>query len=129
METYETLARATDNDTAGYAAPQGLRNILIMQGNHQAWDYFIRSRACNRNTNETAYVTMLIWEALLNTPDGRAMFEMAGPDCMYGACREGKMCCGKPMRHYAQRARTMNVTVPRLIIDEQWPLLNGGKDE
>ena len=29
---------AVSNDTAGYAAPQGLRNILIMQGNHQSWD-------------------------------------------------------------------------------------------
>ena len=34
------------NDTAGYAAPQGLRNILIMQGNNESWAHFIRMRAC-----------------------------------------------------------------------------------
>ena len=129
MDAYELLARETDNDTAGYAAPQGLRNILIMQGNHQSWDYFIRTRACNRNTVETDYVTMLIWEALLNTPDGKEFFQYSGPDCMHGRCREGKMCCGDPMRHYYKNAKTMGVSVPRLIIEDKWPLLNGGKDE
>lgn len=89
MRVYEELAEATDNDTAGYAAPQGLRNILIMQGNHQSWDYFIRTRGCNRNTPETQYVTMLIWEALLKTEFGEEFFGKAGADCMPGACREG----------------------------------------
>lgn len=114
MDTYKWLARETDNDTAGYAAPQGLRNILIMQGNHQAWDYFIRLRSCNRNTVETQYVTMLIWEALLNSEYGEEFFKYAGPDCMFGRCREGKMSCGKPIKP----------AHPREIIKEKWPLLN-----
>lgn len=113
MDTYKWLARETDNDTAGYAAPQGLRNILIMQANHQAWDYFIRLRSCNRNTVETQYVTMLIWEALLNSNYGEDFFKYAGPDCMFGRCREGKMSCGKPIAP----------AHPRDIIREKWPLL------
>lgn len=129
MEAYNLIAMGTDNDTAGYAAPQGLRNILIMQGNHQSWDYFIRTRGCNRNTVETDYVTMLIWEALLSTPDGKEFFQYSGPDCMHGRCREGKMCCGDPMRHYYKNAKSMSVSVPRLIIEDKWPLLNGGNDE
>lgn len=123
MTTYQRLAEATDNDTAGYAAPQGLRNILIMQANHQAWDYFIRMRACNRNTVETQYVTLRIWEELLKTPDGEEYFHYSGPDCMHGRCREGKMCCGNPMRKYYTDACTMKTTVPRLIIEDKWPLL------
>ena len=123
MEHYQEIAELTDNDTAGYAAPQGLRNILIMQANHQAWDYFIRMRACNRNTVETQYVTLRIWEELLKTPDGEEYFHYSGPDCMHGRCREGKMCCGNPMRKYYQDARTMKITVPRLIIEDKWPLL------
>ena len=125
MSDYEWLIEqeGCDNDSAGYAAPQGLRNILIMQANHQAWDYFIRMRSCNRNTVETQYVTTLIWEALLKTPDGQEFFGMSGPDCMHGACREGHMCCGNPMRKYYKNAKTMNVSVPRLIINEKWPLL------
>lgn len=126
MSTYVNLAEDIDNDTAGYAAPQGLRNILIMQANHQAWDYFIRMRSCNRNTVETQYVTMRIWEELLKTPDGKEFFQYSGPDCMHGRCREGKMCCGDPMRHYYKMAKALNVAVPRLIIEDRWPLLSGG---
>lgn len=129
METYKILAESTDNDTAGYAAPQGLRNILIMQANHQAWDYFIRMRSCNRNTVETQYVTMLIWEALLDTPYGEEFFGLSGPDCMHGRCREGKMCCGNPMRKFYRDAQTFDISVPRHIINEKWPLLKGEDDE
>lgn len=113
MEEYRVLAEAVGNDAAGYKAPQGLRNILIMQANHQAWDYFIRLRSCNRNTTETQYVTMLIWEALLNSNYGEDFFKYAGPDCMFGRCREGKMSCGKPIKP----------AHPRDIIKEKWPLL------
>ena len=128
MEQYRLLAEATDNDTAGYKAPQGLRNILIIQANHESWMNFIRARACNRNTNETKYVVLRIWEELLKTEDGEEMFHFAGPDCMYGMCREGKMCCGKPLHKYSEEARTIaGVSIPRLIIDTQWPLLKEEK--
>ena len=122
MSAYEDLAKATDNDTAGYAAPQGLRNILVMQANHDAWMNFIRLRSCNRNTPETQYVTLRIWEELLKTPDGKEMFAYAGPDCMYGACREGKMCCGKPLKA-AMFKGDGNTSIPRNIINNKWPLL------
>lgn len=123
MDAYKGIARITDNDTAGYIAPQGLRNILIMQANHEAWMHFIRLRGCNRNTVETQYVTMRIWEELLKTKDGEEMFHYAGPDCMYGMCREGKMCCGKPLNKFVDEGRVTRVPIPRLIIDAKWPLL------
>ena len=125
MDTYKWLARETDNDTAGYAAPQGLRNILIMQGNHQAWDYFIRLRSCHRNTNETQYVTLRIWEELLKTDYGKEFFKYAGPDCAFGACREGKMCCGNPVRKLAKQSMEGEKSLPRLMLEEGWPLLYG----
>jgi thymidylate synthase (FAD) len=124
MDTYQWLASNIDNDTAGYAAPQGLRNILIMQGNHQAWDYFIRMRSCNRNTVETQYVTTRIWEELLKTPYGQEFFGYSGADCMHGVCREGKMCCANPMRKYYKKFQDTGISVPRLIINDKWPLLN-----
>ena len=129
MRNYRILASDIDNDTAGYAAPQGLRNILIMQGNHEAWLHFIKTRTCNRNTTETQYVAMRIWEELLKTDGGQDMFAYAGPDCMYGRCREGKMCCGKPMRHYPDMAAVVeSPSLPRIIIDEKWPLLKAVTD-
>ena len=123
MIDYGYISELTDNDTAGYAAPQGLRNILIMQGNHQSWDYWIRLRGCNRNTVETQYVTMRIWEELLKTEYGEEFFGNSGADCMLGACHEGKMCCGVPMKPFVKQAKELGVTVPRLIIDTKWPLL------
>ena len=123
MSGYMNIAKATDNDTAGYAAPQGLRNILIMQANHEAWMHFIRLRGCNRNTVETQYVTMRIWEELLKTEDGEEMFNFAGPDCMYGICREGKMSCGEPLKKFVDEHRATSISVPRLIINDRWPLL------
>lgn len=127
MTDYNLIAAATDNDTAGYVAPQGLRNILIIQANHEAWMHFIRLRGCNRNTVETQYVTMRIWEELLKTEDGEEMLHYAGPDCMYGMCREGKMCCGKPLKKFVDEGRATSVSIPRLIIDAKWPLLKEDK--
>lgn len=123
MATYKSIANDTDNDTAGYAAPQGLRNILIMQANHEAWMHFIRVRGCNRNTVETQYVTMRIWEELLKTKDGEEMFAYAGPDCIFGRCREGKMCCGKPLKGVDTISDVNKLSIPRNIIETNWPLL------
>lgn len=128
MSIYKSIAKLTDNDTAGYAAPQGLRNILIMQGNHEAWLHFIKLRTCNRNTVETQYVALRIWEELLKTDGGEDMFSLAGPDCMYGRCREGKMCCGEPMKRFAADTYPAGAgSIPRRIIDEKWPLLKAVK--
>lgn len=128
MSDYQWLIQqeGCSNDSAGYAAPQGLRNILIMQGNHQSWDYWIRMRSCNRNTVETQYVTLRIWEELLKTPYGQEFFGYSGADCVHGACKEGKMCCGNPMRKYYKQSKETGISVPRIIIDDKWPLLNGG---
>ena len=128
MDTYKILAEATDNDTAGYAAPQGLRNILIMQANHEAWLHFIKTRTCNRNTVETQYVALRIWEELLKTEGGEEMFKFAGPDCMHGPCREGKMCCGVSLRPaYHDSKAIAGMTTPRYIIETKWPLLKRGE--
>jgi thymidylate synthase (FAD) len=114
METYENLiANGASNDTAGYVVPQGLRNILIMQANNESWLNFIRLRACKRNTDETRFVAMKLWELLLETTDGHQLFNYAGPDCLYGKCREGKMTCRNPI--YSSD--------PTAIIKEDWPCL------
>jgi thymidylate synthase (FAD) len=113
MDVYSNLQDSFDitNDEAGYVAPQGLRNILIIQANHEAWNTIINKRACNRNTVETQYVMCKIWEELLETHGGSNMFAYAGPDCIYGICREGKMCCGNNIEQ----------THPTDIIEKKWP--------
>lgn len=124
MEHYSFMISdyGMDNDTAGYLAPQSLRNILVIQGNHQAWEYLLRIRGCNRNTVETQYIMMRIWEELLKTPYGKEFFSACGPDCLTGLCREGKMSCGDPLTPFTCY-RGDPVSVPRHIIDTKWPLL------
>lgn len=123
MEEYAEIAKVAGNDAAGYKAPQGLRNILIIQGNHDAWLNMIKLRSCSRNTTETQYVVMRIWEELLKTQDGPEMFKYAGMDCLFGVCKEGKMCCGNPLKTERRIAEKMGVPTPRHLIDKKWPLL------
>lgn len=101
------------HDSAAYIMPQALRNVLLIQGNHESWSYFIRTRACRRNTDETRYVTMRIWEALLSSAGGADLFAFTGPDCVDGRCREGKLSCAKPMKP----------DHPSEIIRMEWPKL------
>ena len=114
MKTYEGfVADGIDRDTAGYVAPQGLRNILIMQANHEAWAQFIRARACHRNTNEMQFVALRMWETLQNESKyGDDLFDFVGPDCVYGRCREGKMSCGEPMNYDCS-----------LLLETKWSLI------
>ena len=81
-----------DNDAAGYMAPQGLRNILIISATPYQWKHMISQRICRRNTAETRYVMLLIWKELAKLG---GMFKNCGPFCMNGGCPEGKMSCGK----------------------------------
>lgn len=97
MDTYSKLSLASDNDAAGYAAPQGLRNVLLISATPYQLKHMIRQRTCNRNTMETQYVMLLIWEQLYKLSN---MFEDCGPFCLQnqltGMCPEGKMSCGEP---------------------------------
>ena len=100
------------HDAAGYMAPQGLRNILIMSATPFQLKHMIGQRTCRRNTLETRYVMLKLWDELHTlSPE---MFGNAGPFCMTGPCKEGKMCCGKPIN---------KIWAPMDIIKEDFPLL------
>lgn len=108
----ETVAYSIDHDAAGYLAPQGLRNILIISATPYQWIHMIRQRSCRRNTKETQYVMLRIWEQLYELcPE---WFNNCGPFCTRGKCEEGKMCCLKPMGKGA---------TPAEILREDFPLL------
>lgn len=96
---YETIAQTSaGNDAAGFIMPNGLRNVLIIQANVQQWQYMIRLRACNRNSLETQYVMLRIWDELLKTENGEDFFgpDHFGIDCQFSGCHEGKFTCGEP---------------------------------
>lgn len=94
MYDYKKAAEIIGNDAAGYMAPQGMRNVLLMSVLPYELKHIISQRSCNRNTLETQYVLLKIWEQLYDYP----MFKNCGPDCMGQGCREGKMSCGHPMQ-------------------------------
>lgn len=113
MDEYEhAIAMGIDHDAAGYMAPQGLRNILLMSATPFQYKHMIGQRTCRRNTLETRYVMLKIWDELYKlSPE---MFGRSGPFCMNGPCKEGKMCCGKPIN---------KAWTPMDIIKEDFPLI------
>ena len=116
---YKDLAKI-DNDSAGFVMPNGLRNVLVIHANVQEWQYMIKLRACARNSDETRYVMLQIWDKLLKTKNGQQFFspEILGFDCQFGGCREGKFSCGQP---YPKGMAPMD------IIESEFPLCLEGK--
>lgn len=108
MDNYKALNDVgIDNDSCGYAAPQGLRNVLIISANPVAWQQMISQRSCRRNTKETQYIMLLIWNELYKL--NPILFGDCGPKC----CLEGKFSCKKPCKNKK----------PSEILKEDFPLL------
>lgn len=104
------------HDAAGYMAPQGMRNILIMSATPYQLKHMIGQRTCRRNTLETRYVMLKIWDELYKlSPE---MFRNAGPFCMNGPCKEGKMCCGNPISKEWTPMDIIKADFPLLIKEE-----------
>lgn len=117
---YRVIAQAAGNDAAGYALPNGMRNILVMRANIQEWQYIIGLRTCRRNSPETRYVLYKIWQELFDTPNGDLLFgsDCAGAGCQVSKCLEGHMSCGKPLPKDA---------TPTDLIKLEFPLLCEGQ--
>ena len=116
MRYYSEMAKIAGNDAAGYLAPQGLRNILIISATPYQWIHMIRQRSCRRNTKETQYIMLRIWEQLYAIcPE---WFSACGPFCTRGKCEEGKMCCMKPMGKNAEPKDVLLADFPLLMKEE-----------
>jgi thymidylate synthase (FAD) len=114
MVDYKAFASVSGNDSAGYAAPQGLRNILIISASIFQIKHMIGQRICHRNTTETKYVMLKIWEELYKLSPNMFSIKNTGAGCQRGACQEGKMCCGVVLGKNRG---------PKEILDEEFPLL------
>lgn len=122
LKHYEELAKVVGNDAAGYAMPQGLRNVLIISATPYQWKHMISQRTCRRNTLETQYVMLRCWEDLVRES---AMFEDCGPFCCQGKCQEGSMSC----KHYLHDVQVedymqqYNCSLPTAILNVNFPLI------
>ena len=93
----EAVRQGLDNDAAGYMAPQGLRNVLIISATPYQWKHIIGQRTCRRNTSETRLVLLKVWDELYKLNPLLFSRATTGPFCMKGKCLEGKMACGAPL--------------------------------
>ena len=126
MKNYQELVSSgTDNDSAGYLAPQGMRNILLVSATPYQWKHMIHQRTCRRNTKETRYVMLKIWEQLIG--QNAELFSDCGPFCMNGGCEEGKMTCGRSIPQNLSPAEIIRVDFPKL--DESMVFEEGVTDE
>lgn len=97
MDDYQqAVLDGINHDEAGYMAPQGLRNILIISATPYQWKHMISQRVCKRNTKETQYVMLKCWELLYNLNPN--LFSDCGPFCHSGQCKEGRMSCGRVLK-------------------------------
>lgn len=116
MTTYEgAVTNGVDHDAAGYMAPQSLRNILIISATPYQWKHMIGQRTCRRNTAETRYVVLRIWEQFYKLSPQLFSSQATGPFCVRDDCAEGSMRCGKII--WLTRA------LPSDIIADDFPLL------
>lgn len=96
MDCYKKLCSAgIGHDAAGYAAPQGLRNVLLISATPYQWKHMIGQRVCRRNTDETRIVMLKIWKELSALSPVFFAPSFTGPFCQRERCLEGKMACGR----------------------------------
>lgn len=127
MSYYEDLAKVVGRDAAGYAMPQGLRNVLMISATPYQWKHMISQRVCRRNTLETQYVMLRCWEELDKLG---VMFKDCGPACSQsGHCNEGKMSCGKLFQDKATDgyANRYESSLPTAFLNVNFPLIRRTK--
>lgn len=118
MNSYSKLIQAgIDNDSAGYATPQGLRNILIISATPYQWKHMIGQRVCRRNTDETRIVMLKIWQELFGLSPVLFSPEFTGVFCQRDKCLEGKMTCGKSMYRLLTPKKILRADYPALFTE------------
>ena len=110
----ELCALGIDHDSAGYATPQGLRNVLIISATPYQWKHMIGQRTCRRNTDETRIVMLQIWQRLYKLSPILFAPDLTGPFCQRGSCMEKQMSCQNPIS---------KLWIPSDILKADYPLL------
>lgn len=116
MVCYEALVSGgISQDAAGYAAPHGLRNVLLICATPYQWKHMIHQRVCRRNTDETRIVLLKIWELLYKLNPILFAPQNCGPFCQQGGCREGRMCCGSSLSGNMTPGEILRTDYPALL--------------
>ena len=80
-------------EDARYVLPNACETKMVVTMNARSLYNFFQLRCCNRAQWE---IRELAWAMLkLCREQAPTLFKKAGPACLYGACPEGNMTCGK----------------------------------
>lgn len=89
----QKAAEKIANEDARFVLPNSCDTRIIMTMNVRSLHNFFALRCCNRAQWE---IRELAWEMLrLVREVSPLLFAKAGPSCLRGSCKEGKMCCGR----------------------------------
>ena len=89
----EKAAEKKANEDARMVLPNACCTSIVVTMNIRSLFNFFKHRCCNRAQWE---IRDLAWRMLeLVRPTAPYIFADAGPNCVRGACTEGKMTCGK----------------------------------
>ncbi len=80
-------------EDARFVLPNACTTQMIVTMNARSLHNFFRHRCCNRAQWEIREVANQMLELCLSVAPN--LFAKAGAPCVYGACPEGKMSCGK----------------------------------
>lgn len=120
LNNYEKLCAAgISHDAAGYATPQGLRNVLIISATPYQWKHMIGQRTCRRNTDETRIVMLQIWEKLYQLSPILFAPDLTEPFCQRSSCMEKQMSCNRSIP---------KIWTPDKILQSDYPLLAQKKE-
>lgn len=116
MQAYrQAIADGCPSDSAGYLAPQGLKNVLVISATPYQWKHMIAQRTCRRNTTETRYVMLRFWEQLHALSPTLFSPKTTGSFCMKTKCAEGKMACGKIFKADSTPTEILKADFPLLM--------------
>ena len=95
VEAYQAfLAAGIPAEDARYILPNAAETTIVVTMNIRELLHFFSVRCCNRAQWEIRDRAWRMPE--LVRPTAPYIFADAGPNCVRGACTEGKMTCGKP---------------------------------
>lgn len=81
------------NEDARFILPNASTTKIVCTFNVRSLQNFFAHRCCNRAQWEIREVAeQMLLQCLEVAP---ALFKNCGPSCLFGACPEGSMCCGK----------------------------------
>ena len=86
------IAEKKANEDARYLLPNAAETKIVVSMNARELLHFFNVRCCNRSQWEIREVADQMLR--LVKPIAPTLFKYAGPNCLYGMCSEGRMCCG-----------------------------------